>query len=156
MTLLLPYYIMPKINFTITTPDGTLFKEEVDQISLTTSQGEITILPNHIPLVSDIAAGEARITKDGRQQPFALYGGFIEVRPKNEVVVLADAGERPEHIDMEAAVAAEDRAKKALAETFDPGAYEDAALALEREQARIRVARKYRARGFRTSGQRGE
>lgn len=144
---------MKKIHFTITTPDGTLYKDEIDQVRLTTSNGQITVLPGHTSLITDIMPGEVVIIKENTEIPFALFGGFIEVRPGNKIIVLADAGQRPETIDLEAAEAARERAQKALAEKFDPTDYEDAALALERELARIRVARKYRAKGYRTSHQ---
>ena len=72
---------MATLNFTLTTPDGKLFQDEVDQVTLATSEGQITILPNHIPLVSVLVPGEAIIKKKNREVPLVIYGGFVEVRP---------------------------------------------------------------------------
>lgn len=141
------------IQFVVTTPDGVLYRDAVEKITVTTSHGQITILPNHIPLVSDIMPGLAMLTKDGKEEPFLLHGGCIEVRPENVVVVLADAGERPEHIDPEEAEQAVERARRVLREAYDTSAFEDAALSLEKELARVRAVHKYRKKGYRTSHQ---
>lgn len=141
---------MDTIHFTITTPDGKLFQDNVEQVTLMTNEGQITILPHHIPLVSVLAPGEAIIKKQNREFPLVIYGGFVEVRPKNTVVVLADAGERAERIDLEIAEQARQKAAQFMQEKFNTADYEDAALALEREVVRVRVARKHRAHRYQT------
>ncbi|OGC09734.1 MAG: ATP synthase F1 subunit epsilon [Candidatus Kerfeldbacteria bacterium RIFCSPHIGHO2_02_FULL_42_14] len=147
---------MATLNFTLTTPDGKLFQDEVDQVTLATSEGQITILPNHIPLVSVLVPGEAIIKKKNREVPLVIYGGFVEVRPKNTVVVLGDAGERAEQIDLEISELARQKAQQLMREKFNTADYEDAALALEREIARVHVARKHRARKYNTLEQEPE
>lgn len=136
----------PKIKLTIITPDGKLLEEEIDQLTTKTTTGEITILPNHIPLLTPLVTGELLIIKDKRESLFGVYGGFLEVRPNNQVVILADAAEHPEKIDLKAAEEAKERAQKIMKEKFDTTDYEDAALALERELARIRIVKKYRSK----------
>ncbi len=108
--------------------------------------GEITILPNHIPLVAALVPGTAVVRTKGTEQLLAVSGGFIEVRPGSEVVVLADTAERAEELveaDIEAARA---RAERVLVEARgrEDVAFADAAAAMERELARLRVAHKYR------------
>ncbi|MBF8280557.1 MAG: F-type H +-transporting ATPase subunit epsilon [Candidatus Magasanikbacteria bacterium] len=136
--------------FEITTPERTVFKEDVDQITLPTLQGEITVLPHHLPLVSVIKPGTIRILKNGAEEWLAVAGGFIEVRPDNRVIVLADTAERAEEIDTERAAEARARAEKLLIEKkFDDVEYSTFAAKLERELARLRVAgRKRRGHGF--------
>lgn len=143
-----------KISFEITTPERTVFKDEVDQITLPTEMGEITILPNHIPLVSVLRPGEMRVIKNGQETVLAVAGGFIEVEPKNRVIVLADNAERVEEINIERAEAARKRAEELMKEkSVQDVEYTALASQLERELARLRVARKHRARHIGGPGQ---
>src|SRR3989338_7557075 len=89
----------PTFHFSITTPERTLFSAEVEQVSLPTPQGSITVLPHHMPLVSLLAAGELRIKpRDGEEKYLAVSGGCIEVQG-DRVVVLADTAEHAEELD---------------------------------------------------------
>jgi F-type H+-transporting ATPase subunit epsilon len=136
---------MSKIKFKVTTPEKVIFSEEVDQISLTTKAGEITILPNHIPLVTVLQAGELRYKKNNQDAHLAVSGGFAEVRAGNEVVVLADSADYAEEIDVIKAEEARDRAQKLLKEEHkDDFEYATLQASLEKEINRIRVGNKYR------------
>lgn len=135
------------IKFKIVTPDGITYQDDaVDQVTLPTTMGEITVLPNHIPLVALLQAGELRVKKAGVEIPMAVSHGVIEVRPKSEVVILADTAERAEHIDIERAEAAKRRAEEALKQIERVADVDYAKLqaVIERELARVRVGRKYR------------
>src|SRR3989338_5548929 len=81
-------HMASKLRFEITTPERTVYKEEIDQVTVPTVAGEITILPNHIPLVSQLMAGELAVKRGHDIIHMAVSGGFIEVRKNNEVVVL--------------------------------------------------------------------
>ncbi|MFZ5365608.1 MAG: F0F1 ATP synthase subunit epsilon [Patescibacteria group bacterium] len=133
-----------KINFKIATPEKVIFKDDVDQITLPTEMGEITILPNHIPLISVLRAGEVVVKKGNVVSAMSVSGGFIEVQAE-KVVVLADTAERAEEIDVKRAEEARTRAQKAMQQK-KMDALEFAALAaqIEKEMARIRVGRKYK------------
>ncbi|MFH1482023.1 MAG: ATP synthase F1 subunit epsilon, partial [Patescibacteria group bacterium] len=88
------------INFEIVTPERVVLKEEILQITLPTKAGEITVLPNHIPLVSSLMPGVIYIKKkNGESEIMSISGGFLEVS-KNKVVILADTAERAEELDM--------------------------------------------------------
>lgn len=136
---------MSKISFEITTPERIVYRDEVDQITLPTTEGEITVLPNHIPLVSLLQPGALTVKKDGEEVYMATSGGFIEVQPGNKVIVLADTAERSEELNFEAIEAAKERARKILEEkrNVDEVAYASAAAGMERELARLKVARKH-------------
>ncbi|HBV58208.1 MAG TPA: F0F1 ATP synthase subunit epsilon [Candidatus Magasanikbacteria bacterium] len=140
--------VMPaKISFEITTPERTIFKDEIDQITLPTEMGEITILPNHIPLVSMLRPGEMRLIKNGAESLFAVAGGFIEIQPNNRVIVLADNAERAEEISIERAEAARQRAEELMKQkSVQDVEYTGLAVKIERELARLRVARKHRGK----------
>ena len=81
--------ILCMIKFKIVTPEKVVYEADIDSVSLPTEQGEITVLPNHIPLVSTVVAGELVVRKGNEVQPMAVSGGFVEVRAGNEVIVLA-------------------------------------------------------------------
>ncbi len=135
---------MSKIHFELTTPERIVFKEEIDQITLPTKEGEITILPNHIPLVAVLVPGMATLIKNGVESYVAVSGGFIEVRPGSRVIVLADTAERAEELDLKKIEEAHARAVQALTEKrhADDVSFADVAVGLERELARLKVARK--------------
>lgn len=134
-----------KIKFKIATPEKIVYEDEIDQITLPTKMGEITILPNHIPLVSSLMPGEIFIKKGKEEIVMAVSGGFLELN-NNQLVILADTAERAEEIDEQRAEEAKKRAqdlleKKQAAEEID---FTALAAKMEKELARLKVARKYR------------
>src|SRR4030043_2270249 len=100
-----------KIKFKIVTPERTVYEEEIDQVTLPTADGEITVLPNHIPLISILVPGELDVRKEGKEIAMAVSGGMIEVR-KNEMTILADTAERAEEIDLQRAEEARKKAEQ--------------------------------------------
>jgi len=135
---------MTKINLKIVTPERVVFEDSVDSISAMTENGEITILPNHIPLVSLLRAGEMRL-KDGETNSLlSVSTGLIEVRPGNQVIILADTAERSDELALEEIEKAKDLALQRLEEARNQSdvAYADAMVHLEREIARHKVASK--------------
>lgn len=142
------------IKFKIVTPEKTVVEEEVYQALLPIEGGEITILPNHIPYIGSLQAGEIllRHEMNGEEMSLATSGGFVEFHD-NTLVVLADTAERAEEIDLARAEEAQERARVIMTERVrvDDEEYARVAAALEKEMARVRVARKHRSR----SGQMG-
>ncbi len=132
------------INFKIATPERVVFKDEVEQITLPTKMGEITVLPNHIPLISVLVPGEIIVKKQNVVKTMSVSGGFIEVQAE-KVVVLADTAEKAEEIDIKRAEEAKERAAKAMTEKkMDAVEFASLAAQIEKEMARIRVGRKYK------------
>ncbi|MDO8626370.1 MAG: F0F1 ATP synthase subunit epsilon [Candidatus Magasanikbacteria bacterium] len=134
------------IKFKIITPERVVFSDEVSQITVMTKTGEITILPHHIPLVSLMQPGELRYVKNGEEKLIAVSTGFIEVKPKSEVVILADTAEHATEIDL--ARAEEARAKAASlmssARFKDDVEYVTLQASMEKALSRLRVGNKYR------------
>lgn len=139
---------MSQLNLKIVTPERVVLEEPVDSVSVMTDMGEITILPNHIPLVATMRAGEMRVKKGSEEQLLAASTGFIEVRPGNEIIILADTAERGEELELEKIEAAKAEAERIMSEKqhTDDIAFAKAAAALERELARYKVAMKKRHR----------
>ena len=135
---------MQKLHLQIVTPERLVFEDEIEALSVMTEMGEITVLPNHIPLVSNLRAGEMRLQKNGEEHILVNSTGFIEVRPGNTIIILADTAERMEELDLEKIEIAKEEARKAMEEKreVDDVAFALAAAALERELARYKVAMK--------------
>src|SRR3989338_5084417 len=105
-----------KLKLKIVTPERVLLESEVDSLSVPTQMGEITILPHHIPMVANLQPGEMKAVTDGEPRLMAVAGGVIEVRPGNEIVVLADAAEEAHMIDLKRAEEARGRARRIMSE----------------------------------------
>jgi F-type H+-transporting ATPase subunit epsilon len=136
-----------KIKFKIVTPEKTVYEDEIDQITLPVTDGEVTILPNHTSYIASLKAGEISFKKGKEEIEMATSGGFIEF-DKNNLVVLADAADRAEEIDIKEAEEAKKRAEELMKtrETMDDEEYAKVAAAIERESNRIRIARKHRTK----------
>ena len=135
---------MSGIKLDIVTAERSVYSDDVVLVIAPGVQGELGILPHHAPLMTTLQPGELRIKKGGEEISLSVTGGFLEVRPYH-VVVLADAAERADEIDVARAEEAKRRAEKRLAERGTIGA--DAApyeASLHRAMARLAVAEKVR------------
>lgn len=136
----------------VVTPERVLAEYQATSVSLPTPDGEITILPHHIPLASLVTAGALRITCEGKTEEVVVAGGFVEVAPATgDVTILADFAERADELNLASIEAAKHRAEQAMKETGrnNDVQFAAAAAALEKELARHRVAvRHHRQRGL--------
>jgi F-type H+-transporting ATPase subunit epsilon len=140
---------MPTMNLEIVTAERQIFSGDVNTVILEGSEGQMTILPKHAPLVTMLNPGELIIRKDGDEMYMVITGGFVEVRP-DKIVILADACERYDEIDIERAEAAKRRAEERLKQRTPDIDQSRAEAALRRSLARLRVVEKRRkAAGFR-------
>ncbi|MDD4900899.1 MAG: ATP synthase F1 subunit epsilon [Patescibacteria group bacterium] len=137
---------MHTIKFEIVTPERVVLKEEILQVTLPTKMGEITVLPNHIPLVSSLMPGVIHIKKkDGTDEVMAISGGFLEVL-KDKVVILADTAERAEELDETRLTSARQRAAelKDKARRGEKVDFAEVNAAIERELARSKAVKRWR------------
>jgi len=105
---------MSRIRLDIVSPERAVYSDDVDAIITPGVEGQLGILPHHAPLIPMLQSGELRVRKDNNEIYIAIYGGFLEVRP-DRVIVLADAAERAEEIDVAQVQEAKRRAEQALA-----------------------------------------
>jgi F-type H+-transporting ATPase subunit epsilon len=135
---------MNKLTLNIVTPERIVYEDVIDSVSVMTEMGEVTVLPNHVPLVANLRAGELRLKKDGEEHYLVASTGFLQVRPGNQVVILADTAERADELELEKIEEARERARELLEKKrgMDEVAFVDAAAMMERELARYRVATK--------------
>ncbi len=139
----------------IATPEREVYRDTIDSVSLPTIDGEITVLPHHIPLSTILKPGELVIRKGTEARPYAVSGGFIEVQP-HQLVVLADTAEHLEEIDEQRAQEAIELANKRKQEMREDHV-EYAAMAgkLERDLNRLKLVRKYKHKAHQNIMQEG-
>ena len=132
------------IKFKIVTPEKTVFDDGVDQVTLPTTDGQVTILPNHRSYIASLDPGEIMLKKGQEEILLSVSGGFVEFN-QNNLVVLADTAERAEEIDLKRAEEgrkkAEDIKEQRIA--IDEEEYARVAASIQKESARIRVAKKH-------------
>ncbi len=139
------------IKFEIATPERVVLKRQARQVTIPTQEGEITVLPDHSPLVSILKPGviEAKL-EDDSIEIMSVSGGFVEVL-KSKLVILADSAERAEELDEQAVEEAKNRAQssKEKAESEDTREFTEIAVKLERELARLSAVKRWRRlKGF--------
>ncbi len=131
---------MAKLRLQIVTAERVTYDDEVDVVVAPGALGELGILPRHAPLLTKLAVGALRARKGQDEVVLALSGGFMEVRD-DKVIVLAEAAERAEEIDVARAEAARERALARLKEARTATESLQAAQALQRSLVRLKVAR---------------
>ena len=137
---------MSSLKLDIVTAERMVYSEDVDAVIAPGIEGQLGILPHHAPLMTTLQAGELRVRKGGEEVSLAISGGFLEVRP-DRVVVLADAAERAEEIDVARAEEAKRRAEQRLTERRAPGVDEARVeVALRRALIRLTVAERVKRR----------
>ena len=130
----------------IVTPEKIVYENEVKQVTVPTTSGQITVMQNHIPLISVIQAGELIIQDNDNGQVMAIAGGFLEVKANNEMLILADNAERAEEINLERAEQARARAIEQMEKVQNEQDVDFAKLqaVIDREMNRLRVGKKYK------------
>ncbi len=134
---------MARFRLEIVTAERMVYSDEVSTLVAWGVEGQLGILPHHAPLMTMLQPGDLLIRKDKEEEFFALSGGFLEVRP-DKVIILADACERIDEIDIARAEEAKRRAQetmKAAPLSTDAAAAE---AALRRSIARLKVAERKR------------
>lgn len=125
----------------VISPDRIFYDGEVDMIEVRTTEGEMGIYAEHIPLTAIIAPGILRIHESGEVKEAALLSGFIEIQ-KEKVTILAESCEWPEEIDVNRAEEAKVRAERRLKGNDGEINEYRAELALRRSITRLSLAEK--------------
>jgi len=149
-----------KLQLKIVTPEKLILEEMVDSVTIPTTEGEITILPDHIPLVASLSSGDIVAISDGEQIPMAVVGGFVETKKiqnkdtKNsltEVTILADFAEHVSSITDKEIEEAKQKAEELRQKSLDKGTidFEHFESELDRSLTRIKIADKWRTKKYR-------
>ncbi len=144
-----------QIKLKIVTPERLILEDMVDQVVVPTTEGEITILPMHIPLIAPLASGDIVAMAFGEYIPMAVSGGFVEVKNNEngitEVAVLADFAEHVADMTdekIEQAKAKSEELKKQM-ENKEHVDFEHFETELERSLTRIKIADKWKTKKYR-------
>lgn len=148
-----------KLQLKIVTPERLILEEMVEYVTLPTTEGEITIMPDHVPLIASLASGDIVAFENGEHIPMAVSGGFIEVKNSDsalgavytEVAILADFAEHVSGItddEIEKAKAKAEELHK-LTENKEHVDFEHFEAELERTLTRVKIADKWKSKKYR-------
>lgn len=123
------------------TPERVVFSEEISALVIPAHEGYLGVLAGHAPLVATLQPGEIKVTHDGKGRSFATSGGFLEVS-KEKTILLSEAVEGVDQIDLARAEKARDRAKERLTNRPTDLDRARAEASFARAENRLKVARK--------------
>lgn len=143
------------LKLKIVTPEKLILEEEVLSVTIPTKEGEITVLPDHVPLIAPLASGDIVAFVNDEYIPMAIVGGFLEVKNsesgETEVAILADFAEHIGDITdemIEKAKAKSEELRK-LAENNEVVDFEHFESELERSLTRVKIADKWNNKKYR-------
>jgi F-type H+-transporting ATPase subunit epsilon len=131
------------LKLEIVTPDAKTYSEDVEMVTLPGAEGEMGIYPMHVPLMTQIVAGEVSVRKDGRDYFLAVGDGFAAITG-DSVSVMTDMAIKAENIDEAKAEEARRRAEARLAEKLDEADSAMVSAALAHSLAQLKVKRRQR------------
>lgn len=133
------------IQCDIITQERIVFSGQVDAVNLPGIEGRMGILPNHSPLLTMLDFGEVLVRTNGREEYFAIGGGFVEIQP-DHVTILADSAEQADEIDVERAELARQQAEEVMRTGVkdDPTRIAAIRASLMKAQVRADVGRRRR------------
>ena len=129
------------IHIKIITPEKIVYENDVNAIYAQGTSGNFGILPNHIPFMSVLAIGTAKVVKDTTESIFSVMGGTFQFK-NNEAIILTEAAELGSDIDMARAQLAKERAEALLGSAESKKEIKAANAALARALARLKAASK--------------
>jgi len=131
------------IHLEIVTPEETLYSEPVDMVTLPGVDGEMSILPQHVRLITQLVPGELIVRKQGRDNFLAVGEGLVEVT-KDRLSIVTNMAVALERIDEAAAEEARQRAAARLKEKLSAEEVASVNAALARSLAQLHVKRRHR------------
>ena len=133
------------MNIEIVTPEDRVYEDTIDSVVMPTTSGEIDILPGHIPIVTEVQAGELIISKSGTRQSLAISKGFAQC-VGDKISILAEDAIHIDEIDESAVEEAQKRAENALATMEKMFGEEVAMLETQIAYARAQILLKQKKR----------
>ncbi len=131
------------LKLEIVTPEAQAYAGEVDMVTLPGREGEMGIYPLHVPLMTEIKAGEIAVRKDGQEFFLAVGDGFAQIT-SDKVAILTDMALKADEIDEAKAEEARRRAEARLAEKLEAAEEALVNAALSHSLAQLHVKRRQR------------
>ena len=135
---------MDTLRLEIVTPDAVAYSDDVEMVTLPAVEGQIGILPQHVPLMTQMVPGEMIVRKGGQDRFLAVGEGFVEITG-DRVAILTDMAVAAESIDEAKAEEARQRAQARLREKLSAEEIASVNAALAHSLAQIRVKRRQRS-----------
>src|SRR5262245_45437486 len=136
-----PTNMAATLKLEIVTPEAKIYSEDVEMVTLPGVEGEMGIYPMHVPLMTQIAAGEVAVRKDGRDYFLAVGEGFVQITG-DKVAIMTDMAIKADDIDEAKAEEARKRAEARLAEKLDDEEAAKVSAALMHSLAQLKVKRR--------------
>jgi F-type H+-transporting ATPase subunit epsilon len=133
------------IHVEIVSAEGAIFSGDADMVFAPAKMGELGIAPRHAPLLTHLKPGSIRVQTADGEQFFYVTGGILEIQP-HLVTVLADSALHADQLDEDAALAARERAREALAGGAGEIDLQQAQAELAEAEARYRAAQQLKGR----------
>jgi len=137
-----------QLTLRVISQERKLLEEVVDRVSMPSTQGEITILPKHAALLSEVETGHLRFTKDNNEQSVVISKGFVDVSPTGMVTVLVDSATHARDISVEKVQAAIKAAQETMTHSEDRRELLMAEASLKRAMLEMKIAQKTKKSGI--------
>ncbi len=134
---------MATLKLEIVTPEAMIYSSDVDMVTLPGVEGEMGIFPMHVPLMTQVSAGELVARKDGQDHFLAIGEGFVEISG-SRVAVMTDMAVKSDDIDEAKAEEARKRAEARLSEKLSDEESAMVQSALMHSLAQLKVKRRNR------------
>jgi F-type H+-transporting ATPase subunit epsilon len=134
---------MATLKLEIVTPEAKIYSEDVEMVTLPGIEGEMGIYPMHVPLMTQVQAGELIVRQGGRDHFLAIGEGFVEITG-DRVAVLTDMAIKADDIDEARAEEARKRAEARLAEKLTDEEQATVQAALLHSLTQLNVKRRRR------------
>lgn len=136
-----------KLNLEVVSPEKVAYSDEVKQVTVPSSTGQLTILPKHTPLFTKLVEGELKVIPEDKGEPIymAIGGGFLEVY-MDSVTILVTRAVHQDELDEKEIIEAKERAEKVLKEKPSPEEYQAARTLLRSRLVDLRILRRRRHR----------
>ena len=131
------------LKLEIVTPDGTVYSEDVDMVTLPGVEGQMGVYPQHVPLMTQMVPGEVVVRKSARDYSLAVGEGLIEIMA-DHVAILTDMAIAADHIDEAKVEEARRRAEERLREKLSDEEVAAVNSSLARSLAQLHVKRRHR------------
>lgn len=136
---------MSQLHLKIVTPEKQVIEEDVNMVTVPSSDGELGILPHHANLMTKLVPGELRIKKGEKVDVLAVGGGFLQMAD-NTLSIMTDLAVEGKDIDEKAVEEAKKRAEQALTEKLSAEEYAETLAVLEKSLAQLRIKRRHKVR----------
>lgn len=133
---------MDQLHLKIVTPEREVYDDTCEMVLVPSSQGQIGILPHHTHLMSKVSPGTIHIKKDNKETLLAVGEGVVEVAD-GQVTIMSDMAAHGHEIDEDAALEAQERARRALQGDLPSEEYAATLAALEKATAQLHVKRRH-------------